>query len=212
MTTWLNSVPKTTSHMCWVANFSTTSAPRLGSVRVILDDDLDRAAVDAARLVDQLHARPVRCARTSGHRRRRCRCGAPGSRSGSVPADCACAPRDSTGRAVAPTAVTPPATSVLQRVAAAGRCGAVLRIGGHRGGSLLEEEVSDLLFCRGRVCAGPAGDIPDRHPQQTQRLHVPDRMDQLPAPVEQRNDPIFLLVYERLHELLSNCKGPSSMP
>ena len=32
MTTWLNNVPKATSHSCWFANFSSTSAPRLGSV------------------------------------------------------------------------------------------------------------------------------------------------------------------------------------
>ena len=48
---------------------------------VILDDDLDRPAVDAAGIVDRLDRGRWWSSRTSGHRRRRCRCGAPGSRS-----------------------------------------------------------------------------------------------------------------------------------
>ena len=54
ITTCENRVPKTRSTLCWVANFSTTSAPRLGSVPSSSTIDLDRPAADAAGVVDHL--------------------------------------------------------------------------------------------------------------------------------------------------------------
>ena len=58
------------------------AALRVGAV--VLEQDLDRAAVDAAGRVEHRRAPRWRCARTSGRRRRRCRCGAAGSRGGSA--------------------------------------------------------------------------------------------------------------------------------
>ena len=53
-TTCENRVPKTTSILCWVANLLDHLGAALRVGAVVLDDDLDRPAVDAAGLVDHL--------------------------------------------------------------------------------------------------------------------------------------------------------------
>ncbi len=54
MTTWLNSVPITTSQPSDWVSFVHDLRASLGVGRVILEQDLDRAAVDPAALVDKL--------------------------------------------------------------------------------------------------------------------------------------------------------------
>ena len=82
MTTWEKRVPKTASTFCVGEAFDDLGAA-LGVGAVVLEQDsTGRPAMPPSALISREPR--SRCARTSGRRRRRCRCGAAGSRGGSA--------------------------------------------------------------------------------------------------------------------------------